>query len=939
MSSPRPPHEPAKPVDAMALTVDGPAHPLPTDTDNLPRGAAIGRYLVLSRLGAGGMGVVYAAYDPDLDRKVAIKLLRPREQDAEEAKEGHIRLFREAQAMARLSHPNVITVYDVSTAYGQVFVAMEFVDGYTLRDWLDEKSRSTAEIAEMFLLAGRGLAAAHVSGMVHRDFKPDNVLVSRDGQIRVSDFGLARKVQSLKDSVDAHDLASLLLKKPPDAARQGGKPALKAQLTHPGAIMGTPAYMAPEQFRGDATDQRTDIFSFCVAFWEALYGKHPFSDGDLGELYVALTQGKLRVPPQGRKVPGWLHLLLVRGLATEPKNRYQTIQPLLHELARDRRRAQRRTIGALLTIVLLAVGLWSGRKLLSRNEALCRAAPQRMHLVWNDVTQSAVQKAMVATGHPLAESVAKRIAVELERYTSEWASMRIDACAATHIRGEQSEALLDLRMGCLDRRLQEVEALLHELQQVDRNTIERIVSGRYDFTPVAACADVASLRNPVPLPDKPEIRARVEVLYRDLAALKAREYVGKYSEILPAARAAVDTARTLHYEPSEAEALSALGFLELRNGDVAGAERDFRQAAEHALSSHHGLILARALILLYHVVGINKRKYDQAELLKPLALAAIKADAGAALYLPQFLSDSCVIATAQELYFEAVPLCEEAITLQAKQTGEQSAQVAAFMNNLASVYRHSGRTNEALQKYQRALEIILQGGDRQNPLATMTLRNMASLLYDAGRFTEAADRYDEVLQLVEQKVGGDDPKLLGALQTVVLSQLHLQRFALARASAERMLRIAQNSFGFVHQNTAMAHNMLAQVLFAQKLYADSLQHYELARTVYEEAKENEDLAENFIGIAGCLRELGRAKEGVPIVEKALGLIEKPSNTFLRPNAEFELAQLLWSLNNAKFNLKAYGLAQSALQHYERIGAVANEQKERVAQWLAQRKLP
>lgn len=939
MSSPRPPHEPAKPVDVMALTADGPAHPLATDTDNLSRGAAIGRYLVLSRLGAGGMGVVYAAYDPDLDRKVAIKLLRPREQDAEEAKEGHIRLFREAQAMARLSHPNVITVYDVSTAYGQVFVAMEFVDGYTLRDWLDEKRRTTAEIAEMFLLAGRGLAAAHLSGMVHRDFKPENVLVSRDGQVRVSDFGLARKVQSLKDSVDAHDLAALLSKKPPDAARQGGKPALKAQLTHPGAIMGTPAYMAPEQFRGDATDQRTDIFSFCVAFWEALYGKHPFSDGDLGELYVALTQGKLRAPPPGRKVPSWLHLLLVRGLATEPQNRYQSIQPLLHELARDRRRAQLRTLGVLLTIVLAAAGLWSGRKFLSRNEALCRAAPQRMHLVWNETARSAMQKAIVATGHPLAEMVSKRIAVELERYTTDWSAMRVDACAATHVRGEQSEALLDLRMGCLDRRLQEVEALLHELQQIDRTTIERIVSGRYDFTPISTCADVASLRNPVPLPDKPEMRVRVEALYRELAALKAREFIGKYSEILPAARAAVETARTLHYEPSEAEAFSALGFLELRNGDITSAERDFRQAAEHALSSHHGVVLARALTILYHVVGINKRKYDQAELLKQLALAAIKADAGAALFLPQLLSDSCVIATAQELYFEAAPLCEEAIALQAKLTGEQSAQVAAYMNNLASVYRHSGRTNDALQKYQRALEIILQVGDRQNPLATMTLRNMASLLYDAGRFTEAADRYDEVLRLVEQKVGGDDPKLLSSLQTVVLSQLRLKRFALAQANAERMLRIAQNSFGFVHQNTAIAHNSLAQVLFAQKHYAESLQHYELARTIYEEAKENEEIAENLVGIAGCLRELGRTNEGVPLVERALSLIEKSSNAFLRPNAEFELAQLLWLLNNSKYRVRAYSLAQSSLQLYERAGPVGSLQKETVAHWLVQRKLP
>ena len=296
-------------------------------------GTVIGeRYQILEMISHGGMGVVYAAYDPDLDRKVAIKPLRPREPDADGSKEGHIRLFREAQALARLSHPNVITVYDVSTAYGQVFVAMEFVDGYTLREWLDEKKRSIAEIVAMFLLAGRGLAAAHAAGMVHRDFKPDNVLVSREGQVRVSDFGLARKVQSIKDSIDVHDLALLLQKKPQDAARQGGKPALKAQLTHPGAIMGTPAYMAPEQFRGQKVAAQADNFALAMMAYTLLVGVPYWNEeagGDTDVLAFALRAhtgpveaASVRAARAGVTFPAGFDAWFSKATATDPAARF-----------------------------------------------------------------------------------------------------------------------------------------------------------------------------------------------------------------------------------------------------------------------------------------------------------------------------------------------------------------------------------------------------------------------------------------------------------------------------------------------------------------------------------------------------------------------------------------------------------------------------------------
>src|SRR5690349_17448959 len=195
-------------------------------------GDTVGRFVVLQRLGEGGMGVVYTAYDPELDRKVAIKLLKS-------AEEGHARLLREAQAMARLQHPNVIAVHDVGTLPGnRVFVAMELVAGATLRGWLKAAPRAWREVIAIMRQAGVGLAAAHDAGLVHRDFKPDNVLVGDDGRVRVMDFGLARLGAADPElSSGSHDTGPL-----------------STPLTMAGTVVGTPAYMAPELFKGTSAE-------------------------------------------------------------------------------------------------------------------------------------------------------------------------------------------------------------------------------------------------------------------------------------------------------------------------------------------------------------------------------------------------------------------------------------------------------------------------------------------------------------------------------------------------------------------------------------------------------------------------------------------------------------------------------------------------------------
>ena len=324
---------------------------------SLARGTEVDRFIVLGLLGRGAMGEVYAAHDPELDRKIAIKLLRAGGNDTEPGDAGRARLIREAQAIAKVSHPNVVVVYDVGTFEGRVFIAMEFIAGHTLGYWLQSQPRTVAEILEVFSGAGRGLAAAHEKELVHRDFKPENVMVGVDGQARVMDFGLVRlaidrdKPDPERSSAPPRMLASIasangksydplatyVIEGPVEAANNAGvlPGAADWNLTQAGAVIGTPAYMSPEQFRGDTADARTDQFSFCVALYEALYGERPFSGVNVMELTSNVISGRVRPEPLGTRVPRRIRQALMRGMNIDPDERFSTMGALLAELRSD----------------------------------------------------------------------------------------------------------------------------------------------------------------------------------------------------------------------------------------------------------------------------------------------------------------------------------------------------------------------------------------------------------------------------------------------------------------------------------------------------------------------------------------------------------------------------------------------------------------------------
>jgi len=328
----------------VSLVGEGPRSRLPAAGDK------VGRYLIEERIGAGAMGVVFAARDPDLDRPVAVKLLRDHLGSGEERE---ARLVREAQALARVRHPSVVAVHDIGTWNDRVFVAMELVEGATLRAWLSERRPGWRQILSTLIEAGRGLVAAHEVGIIHRDFKADNVLVA-DNRVAVSDFGLARLAE-----VD--DIA---------LAATSAVPALA--VTQTGALLGTPAYMAPEQMSGDRIGPAADQFAFCVAAWEALYGQRPFAGTSLAELRADIAAGRIAGPPRS-PVPRAIRQALVRGLAARPEDRHPSMAALL-ELLAPRRRARRMLVAAAL-VATAAIALVAWRQLAHEEKS---AAPHEI---------------------------------------------------------------------------------------------------------------------------------------------------------------------------------------------------------------------------------------------------------------------------------------------------------------------------------------------------------------------------------------------------------------------------------------------------------------------------------------------------------------------------------------------------------------------------------
>ena len=548
----------------------------------------IGRFAILDQLGAGGMGQVYRAYDPQLRREVAVKVLSG-SADTGEDSQGRQRLLREARAMAQISHPNVLPVFEAGEHETQVFVAMELVTGGTLREWVGAEPRPWREIVSAYVQAGRGLVEAHAQGLIHRDFKPDNVLVDRDDgdgpvRVRVMDFGLARP-RHLPD--------------PPRSATGSHSPQTLG-LTVTGAVLGTPAYMAPEQFRGDATDERSDQFSFCVALWEALYGQRPFAGRSPLELGANVGSGAIVAPPAGRDVPATLRRLLERGMQPDPGARHETLAGRVAELQRLAAPPKRRLAAAVLVLfgLLCGAAIAAVASAPTSTEPSCLSSAQQLAGVWDEPTRQQLQARF--THGVLPSFVApswRRLRDRNDAWVQEWTAQYETTCAADPGHDPAAQIVHARRAACLQSALAGLQAQVDDLRS---EAVERMAAlePHVRLPSLDVCADDAASARLSPLPDDAALRTRVTQLRTELARVRRHQVSGSPRRALSRLDALQSEAERVGYRPLIAEVGAARALALSMAGDP-GAVAAIRRAIRTADEAGHERVVFDLLLELH----------------------------------------------------------------------------------------------------------------------------------------------------------------------------------------------------------------------------------------------------------------------------------------------------------------------------------------------------
>jgi tetratricopeptide (TPR) repeat protein/predicted Ser/Thr protein kinase len=815
----------------------------------------IGRYLVLGRLGAGGMGVVYAAFDPELDRKVAIKLIRGRP-DAE----AQARLLREAQAMARLSHPNVVACYDVGTFQGQIFIAMEFVRGETLGAWMKRGPRSWREVLAVFLPAGRGLAAAHDAGLVHRDFKPDNVLVDSEGRARVTDFGLAR-------AADSVELAAAVSRPAMHELEVSG--ALAAPLTRHGAILGTPAYMAREQHLGLVADARTDQFAFCASLYQALHGQLPFAGRTVLELAENVLEGRIDEPPRARKVPLFLQRAVLRGLSREPAQRWPDMHHLLRALGRDPARTRRRVVAGGL---LLALGAGGAAALLAGPEP-CSGGEAQLASVWDETRAQAVESALRATGVAYADETWSRVHGAIDQYAATWSTMHEQTCRA-HRRGELSSELLDLEMACLDARRGELAALVDVLTAADASVAERAVQAAAGLPRLDLCADGRALRTGIPAPTATQEPAVARVRAQ-LARARAEGAAGRYVAAAGLAEAALAEARTIDHRPLVGEALLRSSMLgKLAGGAPAEAEAALTEAWRVGLATRDDEVAAESAVEQIAVVGRELARFADGERWAADALALLERrgrdDTLAARY---HLNLGNLFLRADRLD-RAVATLERAVQLREAALGAAHPDVAAARTALGEALRRQGRFAEAAAAHEQALRDTIAAFGPGHPQVAVARNNLGIAYGWLGRHADAVAEHEAAIALRERALGPDHPQLASSRSNLASELLELGRLAEAETELRRAIEILQRRDPR-HPDLAGAQTNLGNFYFARGRHADALAAYSAA-LASDTALLGEDAIDAAItrnNVGTSLWQLGRLADAERELRRSLTALE------------------------------------------------------------------
>ncbi|MDP1917340.1 MAG: serine/threonine-protein kinase [Myxococcales bacterium] len=859
--------------------------PVAQQPPSLAKGEPLDRYVVLDRLGQGGMGEVYAAWDPVLDRKIAIKLLKAEHQASGIADELRLRLMREAQALARMTHPNVVTVHDVGVVEGQVYLAMEFVEGLTLTKWLAEKPRGWREILGVFLDAGEGLSAAHDAGVTHRDFKPDNVVISRDGRARVMDFGLAHAHENQPQPAPTVPLTDT----PTGSMRR--------RITLPGIMLGTPAYMSPEAMYGQKTDPRSDEFSFAIALFEALYGFRPFEGTTAPGVAAEIQLNRIRQAPRKTSVPRRIYQLLQKALRANPDERFQTLRALLVQLGR-RRSSRERQLATVAVAVLSAISLVLVVVLSRREAQRCAGVSSRLIGVWDEKTKLEARAAFERSSRPWAMAAWSESERLMDGWGRRWVDRRRAACEASDGRADEQ---LGQSIVCLSRRLADFDATAQLFKNADDEIVERAVSLAAALPTLSACEHAAPVRS---TDEGDELR-------KGLAGVRALIDAGKL-------RDAKERVSQVMAQATSQDASDALAEATWLKAKLAAAELDFAKAdqlSEDAilLAQQHQSdeVAARAWVDRVGFAGASNLDLQDAERWARYARVAVNRFGAPRELEASLANNEAVLRSRQGRHDEALAGHQKALGLREAVFGPESPLAARSHNNCGITLRTMGRRSEAIAEFKRALSIEEKVLAPDHPAVADTLNNLANALHDDGADDAAVSALERSLSIRERAYGTDSPKVAQSLSNLGAVWLDTDKPKEALTVLTRALAIKEKTAGPNALTVAVTLTNLATAqrranAFAEAFASDS-RALEIRKTALGAASP--ELARNLTGLGATKLSEGNTGAARGYLEQALVLATPKS--IEHGDAAFLLAKALGTAQRAR----SLALIEDALQQW------------------------
>lgn len=714
--------------DALVTIVVGQSGDAPTGSEGRLVGQRLDRYHVLELVGAGGMGEVYRAYDSKLKREVALKLLRNAAASNEALGDASTRLMREAQAMARLSHPNVLPVFDAGEHDGLTFIAMEFVEGQTISDWSKAQSRSEEEVLRIYRDAGAGLAAAHDSGFVHRDFKPSNVMIGADGRVRVMDFGLVR----------LEDESGMTAASPSEVPDD----ALSTSLTLQGSVVGTPVYMSPEQHCGEGSSPKSDQYAFCVSLFKTLYGRPPFEEESLRDLVVAKEHEAPRVPKAPRiPVRDSVRDAVVRGLAPDPNDRWPEMRALQAALEPTTRRSRSWWVAGLAISGVAAAALASGS---TASEDPCLDTSARLDGTWNETRAQRLQASDVSTAAP---QLVKTTVGVMDEWAAAWTREYTDACRLQ----SNQKALATSRLRCLERQRIQARAVGDRLtDNPDATTAAAIHAAAEALEPPSTCLDVLEIHL------DPAQATAVTALDAELAEFKTDAFFFT-TEVLDARLEDLEQqAQDLDHLPTLIRVSSAKGHAWVINGRPRPAAAAYRDAFFFAVRGRAERDAARLAVRLTGLIGDDLEDPDEGLMWSRQAEAWLDPNDGATL--GDLRLQRGRIRYRQGDFEAALSDAVEAQSLLEDAHGRAHTLVESTINNQANALMRLERFEEAEAKHREALELQQELFGIGHPKTATVWLNLGSGLAEAGNLGEAIESFRHA-ERIYRDVDPNHPRL------------------------------------------------------------------------------------------------------------------------------------------------------------------------------------